>query len=198
MTMLPVTLWHGTSGHLLTLIEQHGLGGMDVMESWRVLPFLKWAFPKLQFDDRSFGDDDFLDLLSIRAAVNGGAAGMNFVYGDVYAAGGLQKASTYAQTAPELLSFVRTVVKIADRRGLALVRTELGGYPEIDKFLRLDPKPVVLELSAVPMSSVTLERGGALSSSLFENDSVSQISLAQTGFRICANIPFSDIKVLEL
>ena len=195
--MFPHTLWHGTSAHLLPLIEEQGLGGRDLMADWRVMEFLQRAFPRLGFDNQDYSDPDCMELLPIRAAVRGGAAGMNFVYGDLYAAGGYAKAAFYAQTAPELLSFVRTVVEVANRRKLSAISDELPNYPEIEEFLSLDLAPVVLKLPPVPMTSVRSEDGGEIPFDVIANSPASEALISQCAFRVDAVIPLSDIEVLN-
>lgn len=193
--MFPHTLWHGTSAHLLPLIEEHGLGGRNVMADWRVMEFLQRAFPLLGFDDQNYSDPDYMDLLPIQAAVRGGAAGMNFVYGDVYATGGYDKAAVYAQTAPELLSFARTVVEVAHRRELTAIPNELANYPQIADFLNRDPTPVVLKLPPVPMSSLRNENGGDCPFDKFANGQVGEAMFSQWAFRVDAVIPLSELEV---
>lgn len=193
--MFPHPLWHGTSAHLLPLIEEHGLGGRNVMADWRVMEFLQWAFPLLGFDDRNYSDPDYMDLLPIQAAARGGAVGLNFVYGDVYATGGYYKAASYAQRAPELLSFARAVIDVANRRGLVAIPEELANYPEIAEFLSLDPAPVVLKLPPVPMSSLRSEDGGDCPFDIFVESGVEEAMLAQWTFRVDAVIPLSEVEI---
>lgn len=191
--MFPHPLWHGTSAHLLPLIEEHGLGGRNVMADWRVMEFLQWTFPQLGFDDQNYSDPDYMDLLPIQAAVRGGAAGMNFVYGDVYVTGGYDKAAVYAQTAPELLSFARTLVEVARRRELAAIPSELASYSEIAEFLTLDPAPVVLKLPPVPLSSLRSETGGEVPFEMFAEGGGGQVLLSQFAFRVDSVIPMTDL-----
>lgn len=198
MTIFRHALWHGTSAHLLPLIEEHGLGGRNMMADWRVMDFLQWAFAQLGFDDQNYSDPDYMDLLPIQAAVRGGAAGMNFVYGDVYATGGYDKAAVYAQTAPELLSFARTVVEAAQRIELTAIPNELAHYPEISEFLSLDPAPVVLKLPPVPMSSLRSEGGGDCPFDMFAEGRVGELLLSQFAFRVDAVIPLKEVEVLPL
>lgn len=196
--MFPHPLWHGTSAHLLPLIEEHGLGGRNVMADWRVMEFLQWAFPQLGFDDQNYSDPDYMDLLPIQAAVRGGAAGMNFVYGDVYATGGYDKAAVYAQTAPELLSFARTVVEVAHRRELTVIRDELANYRQIAEFLSLCPEPVVLKLPPVPVSSLRSEDGGDFPFDVLVDGASVKVLLAQWAFRVDAVIPLSELEILAV
>jgi len=196
--VFPHPLWHGTSAHLLPLIDKHGLGGHDVMADWRVMEFLQRAFPLLGFDDRNYSDPDYMDLLPIQAVIRGGAAGMNFVYGDLYVTGGYDKAAAYARAAPELLSFVRTVVDVAHRRELTAILDELANYPQIAKFLALDPAPVVLKLPQVPMSSLRSEGGGACTFEMFPEGVVGEALLAQFAFRVDAVIPLVEVEVLPV
>lgn len=196
--MFPHPLWHGTSAHLLPLIEEHGLGGRNVMAVWRVMEFLQWAFPLLGFDDQNYSNLDDVELLPIQAAVRGGAAGMNFVYGDVYVTGGYDKASEYAQTAPELLSFARTVVEVAQRKELTPITDRLANFPQIAEFLALAPAPVVLKLPPVPMSSLRSEDGGDCPFDMFAECGVGEALLAQFAFRVDGVIPMNEIEVFPL
>lgn len=191
--MFPHPLWHGTSAHLLPLIEEHGLGGRNVMADWCVMEFLQWSFAQLGFDDQNYSDPDYMDLLPIRAATRGGAAGMNFVYGDVYVTGGYDKAAAYAQTAPELLSFARTLVEVAQRRELTAITDRLANYRQIAEFLALDPAPVVLKLPPVPMSALRSEDGGDWPFDMFVESGVGEAMLAQWAFRVDAVIPMADL-----
>ena len=193
MTLFPHPLWHGTSAHLLPLIEEHGLGGRNVMADWRVMEFLQWSLAQLGFDDQNYSDPDYMELLPIRAATRGGAAGMNFVYGDLYVTGGYDKAAAYARTAPELLSFARTIVEIAHRRELTAIPDELANYPQIAEFLSLDPAPVVLKLPPVPMSSLRTEKGGDIPFELFAEGVVGEEMLSPWAFRLDAVIPMADL-----
>jgi hypothetical protein len=198
MTQFPFPLWHGTSAYLLPAIREHGLGGRNLMAQWRVMDFLERAFPQVGVDENDFHDPDILDLMPIRAAINGGAAGMNFEYGSVYVAGGYDKAAAYAQTAPELISFVRILLEVAKRRGLTSVSDGLEDFPEVREFLKLEPKPVVLKLSPVLMAHVQNERGEKITvpqdamHSLGKNQFWSQV-----GFRLTEVIPFERIEVID-
>jgi hypothetical protein len=197
VTMFPHTLWHGTSAHLLPMIDKYGLGGRNVLAGWRVMEFLQWAFPQLGFDDQNYSDPDYLELLPIQAAARGGADGMNFVYGDVYATGGYDKAASYAQTAPELLSFARTVVEVAERKGLESIADGLKRYVQVADFLNGEPKPVVLKLPPVPISSVRMERGGDVPIDMLADSPVLDELISQLAFRVEAVIPLSEIEVLD-
>ncbi len=196
--MFPHTLWHGTSAHFLPLIEEHGLGGRNVMSDWRVMDFLRWAFPQLGFDDQDYTDPGYGDLIAIKAAARGGAVGMNFEYGDVYAVGGYDRAADYARTAPELLSFVRTVVEVANRNKINTILGELANYPKIKEFLSLDPAPVVLKLPPISMSSLRSEDGGDCPFDLFVDGPVGDALLSQFAFRVEAAIPLNQMEVLTV
>lgn len=196
--MFPHPLWHGTSAHLLPLIEEYGLGGFNVMADWRVMEFLQWSLPQLSFDDQNYTDPDYMDLLPIQAAARGGATGMNFVYGDVYVTGGFEKAASYAERAPELLSFARKVVEVAHRRGLISITDELANYPQVARFLKFDPEPIVLKLPLVPMSSLRSEDGGDCPFDMFAEGEVGKAMLSQWAFRMDAIIPTTDLVAISV
>lgn len=198
MKLFPLTLWHGTSAHLLPLIREHGLGGRNVMADWRVMDFLEWAFPQVGVAEYDFHDPDYLDLLPIRAAVDGGAAGMNFEYGSVYVAGGYDRAADYAQSAPELISFVRILLDVAGRREMPSISDGLERFPELHQFLRQEPRPIVLKLPPTPMALIRDERGGPL----LMPEQILEVSAdspewSQAGFRIAAVVPFEGIEVID-
>jgi hypothetical protein len=197
MNNFPLTLWHGTSAHLLPTIKEHGLGGRNIMQDWRVMAFLQWALHFVDVDDTDFAHPDYIPLLSVKAAAKGGAAGMNFEYGDVYVAGGFDKAADYSLNAPELMSLARTVLDISDRRGVGEVRDGLADYPEIRDFLALEPSPVVLKLPPVPKDMVKSERGGDVPFLNRLGDERANIRLAQLGFRLTSVVPFNEIEVID-
>jgi hypothetical protein len=198
MKLFPFTLWHGTSAHLLPTIKEHGLGGRHVMAEWGVMDFLKWAFPQIGVAEYDFDDPDCMELMPIRSAVNGGSAGLNFEYNSVYLAGGYDKAADYAQTAPELVSFVRTIQQVAERRGIHSISRGLADYPELTEFLKLDIKPVVLKLPPLPQTLIQNERGGpAGMPSASDDGGVNMHLWSQIAFRLTEVIPFQGIEVID-
>lgn len=198
MTLFRHTLWHGTSAHLLPLIEEHGLGGRNVMADWHVMEFLQRSFSQLGFDDRNYSDPDYMELLPIHAATRGGAPGMNFEYGDVYVTGGYDKAASYAQTAPELLSLARSVVEVAHRRNFTTISDELANFPDISEFLSLDPAPVVLKLPPIRMSSLRSEEGDDCPFELFADGPVADALISQFAFRVDEVVPLNKMEVLTV
>jgi hypothetical protein len=168
------------------------------MEEWGVMEFLKRALPQVGVDENDFHDPDILDLMPIYAAVKGGAAGMNFEYGSVYVAGGYDKAAIYAQTAPELISFVRILLEVAERRGLTSVSEGLEDFPEVRDFLKLEPKPVVLKLPPVPMAHIQSERGEKITVPQDAKHSLGKNQFwSQVGFRLIEVVPFDKIEVVD-
>jgi hypothetical protein len=197
MTDFPLTLWHGTSAHLLPTIKEYGLGGRNVMADWRVMDFIQSAVPFVDVADGDFGHPDYVPLMSVKAAAKGGADGMNFEYGDVYVAGGFQKAADYSLNSPELMSLVRTVLDISDRRNVGAVRDRLADYPELRDFLALEPSPIVLKLPPVPANIVQNEGGGEVPLLERVGDKVTNIMFAQLGFRLTSVVPFDGIEVID-
>ena len=197
MNNFPLTLWHGTSAHLLPTIKEHGLGGRNIMQDWRVMDFIKWALPFVDVEDGDFGHHDYMPLMPVKAAAKGGADGMNFEYGDVYVAGGFDKAADYSLNAPELMSLAQTVLDIADRRDAGAVRDGLADYPEIRNFLALESSPVVLKLPPIPADMVRSERGGEVPLLDRVGDEVTSIIFAELGFRLTSVVPFDEIEVID-
>ena len=195
MKFFPLTLWHGTSAHLLPTIEEHGLGGRNVMQDWRVMEFIQWALPLNDVED--LAHPDYLLLLPIKAAAKGGAGGMNFEYGDLYVAGGFHKAADYALKAPELMSFVQTLLDVADDRGVDAVREGLAEFPEIRDFVSLAPRPVVLKLPPIPVGMVELEKGGAIPMLDKMAADPTSVLFAQIAFRLKTVVPFDEIEVID-
>lgn len=198
MSIFPFTLWHGTSAHFLPMMEEHGLGGHNPMADWRVLEFLTVAMEILDVADDDFNHPDIMELMPIMSAVKGGANGMNFEYGDVYVAGGCEKAADYAINAPELISFVRTVLDVDDRIGAGLVRDGLPDYPELAKFLGLKPKPVVLKLPPLLLSLFQTEKGGVVQFPTNFNYEARKAFYSQMAYRLTTTIPFEGVEVVDV
>jgi len=198
MSLFPFTLWHGTSAHFLPMMKEHGLGGSNPMADWRVMDFLADALKILDVAEDDFAHPDILDLQPIMAAVKGGAAGLNFEYGDVYVAGGYDKAAYYASIAPELVSFVRTVLEVANRRGDSSVREGLSVYARLEAFVGLAPKPIVLKLPPLPLSLFQDERGGEVQFPANFTGEVSEAFYSQMAYRLTTVIPFEGIEVVEV
>jgi hypothetical protein len=196
--MFPFTLWHGTSAHLLPTIQKHGLGGRYPMADWRVLDFLTLALKILDVADDDFNHPDIMELMPIMSAVKGGAIGMNFEYGDVYVAGGCHRAADYAMNAPELISFVRTVLEIADRQGDTSVRDGLSGHTELVEFLGFEPRPVVLKLPPLPLSLFQNEKGGLVQFPSNFNYEARKAFYSQMAYRLTTTIPFEGIEVVDV
>jgi hypothetical protein len=198
MSMFPFTLWHGTSAHFLPMMEEHGLGGQNPMADWRVLEFLTVAMEILDEADDDLNHPDTLELMPILSAVKGGANGMNFEYGDVYVAGGCHRAADYAMNAPELISFVRTVLEVGDRRGDCSVRNGLSGHAELVKFLGFKPRPVVLKLPPLPLSLFQEEDGGEVHFPTNFNYEADKVLYSQMAYRLTTTIPFEGIEVVDV
>lgn len=122
---------------------------------------------------------------------------MNFEYGHVYVAGGYHKAADYALNAPELMSFARTVLEVADRRRDGSLRSGLSDYPQLAEFLSLEPKPVVLKLPPVPMSVVEAEKGGEVQFPADTTNEVGNAFYSQMAYRVTSTIPFDEIEVFD-
>lgn len=198
MTLFPHHLYHGTSAHLLPFIEEHGLGGRNLMSEWRVMEFLRLAFPALRYDPNNFNDPDHTVKSIIWKTLEGGGAGMNFEYGDLYATGGYDRAARYASYGPELIDFVRKSLEIADGFGDADVRTALEDFPEIGNFIEKPQSPVVLKLPLLPKSLIEDENGGKIDFDLITDPDFGDDLLAQWSFRVKAMIPLSEIEVLDV
>ncbi len=195
MSMFPFTLWHGTSAHLLPTIKEHGLGGRNVMEDWRVIDFLKWAWEIV--GDAYDNHYDDLDLFVIKSAIGGTATHMNFEYGDVYVAGGFHKAADYSLNSPELMSFVKAIMEAADRIQESSLRNGLSNYPEIAEFLSLAPKPVVLKLPPMPMSAIASEKGGEVQFPSDPTNGAAKAFYSQMAYRVTSVVPFDGIEVFD-
>ena len=197
MKIFPITLWHGTSAHLLPMIKEHGLGGRNAMEDWRVMEFITLSLSLIGAAQDRFTVEDDIELMPIRAAARGGAEGMNFEYGDVYVAGSYEKAADYALSAPEQISFTKTLVEVANRHGILTVKDLLADFPNVAAFLKFDRKPVVLKLPPLRSEMVQLEGGGAVPDYLCESNTSKDIVLRQFGFRLASPIPFEGIEVFD-
>ncbi len=161
------------------------------------MDFIQWALPLVDVDETDFAHPDYLRLMPIKAAAKGGAGGMNFEYGDVYVAGGFHKAADYALNAPELMSFVPTLLDVADDRGVDAVRDGLAEFPEIKEFISLEPRPVVLKLPPVPADMVMSEKGEAVPLLDRMRDDPNSAVCAQLGFRLTTVVPFDAIEVID-
>ncbi len=197
MTLFPHHLYHGTSAHLLPFIEEHGLGGRNLMGEWRVMDFLRLTFPALRYDPYNPSDPHYLDKGMIRKTLEGGAAGMNFEYGDLYATGGYDRAARYAGYGPELIDFVRKSVEVADGYGVSDVRRALEDFPEIGEFIGKPQSPIVLKLPLLPKSVLEEEDGGSVDFDFITDPDHIDAILPQWSFRVEAVIPFHEIEVLE-
>jgi len=198
MTYFPRTLWHGTSAHLLPMIKKHGLGGRNAMSQLRIMDFIQEAFPHVGFDDTDFSNPDYMDLLPVQAAVRGGATGMNFEYGDLYVTGGYHKAAIYAQSAPELVSFAKTIIEIGRRESNNAIEDALADFPDAKDFLGLSYAPIVLKLPKLPIDRVEDERGCPLTFSDMLEDRVSEAKMSQRAFRVKGVVPFNELEVIEV
>ena len=198
MKYFPSALWHGTSAHMLPMIKEHGLGGRNALEEFRILDFMREAFPHLGFDDNDYSNPDYCDLLPVRAAVQGGANGMNFEYGDIYVTGGFDKAAMYARRAPELVSLAKNIVEIGRRDGIDEIENALRAYPQAKELLELSYAPVVLKLPKMSLDRIEDEHGGkpfvpgALDGKAYE------MLVSQLAYRVKGVVPFEELEVFEI
>ena len=199
MTLFPHPLWHGTSAHLLPMIEEYGLGGRNVMAEWRVMDFLAEVFPQLNYNRFDYSDPDHNKKMLINACLQRTNAGMNFLYGHLYVAGGYARAASYASYAPELISYVFWALDMADRYGLPMIRDRLSAFPEIAAFVEQPPKPVVLKLPLVPLLALEDEKGGPIMPLLWDEDpAVASILLDQSSFRLNTVIPLREVELIYI
>ena len=199
----PGTLFHGTSAHLLPMIKEHGLGGKNIMQDWKVMSFLKWAYPYIKYDEYDYSYHHHSELSLIKASIteNRNPQAMNFEYGDLYVVGGRQKAESYAKTAPELLCFVKNLIDIAEEQNVLIIKEELQNFSKIMNFISLPPKPIVIELPRVLMKDLEDENGGSPYTMVMPNlnPEVQNVILDQEAFRLKKTIPFSEItKIYDL
>jgi len=184
----PVTLWHGTSAHLLPIIKQHGLGGQNILAEWKVMEFLKWTYKNLdKGEPNDYAHNDYGDLMTIRFALDDNKK--NFEYGDLYVTGQYRKAESYSRRAPELLDLVRLAVNIARRQNKSIVEQKLESYDKIKNFLSLPAKPIVIELPPILLTNLKRENGSHLINELKLNMHYLEIE----SFRLNTIISFNDI-----
>ena len=184
----PVTLWHGTSAHLLPFIKQHGLGGQNILSEWKVMEFLKWTYKNLdKGEPNDCAHPDYGDLMTIRFALDDNKK--KYEYGDLYVTGQYRKAESYSKRAPEILDLVRLAVNIARRQNKSIVEQKLESYDKIKSFLCLPSQPIVLELPPILLTNLKMEDESQLINELRHNRHYMEAG----SFRLNAIIPFKDI-----
>lgn len=194
----PIDLWHGTSKHLLPSIEKHGLGGIDLMGNWGVISFLREVFPHLGYTDGNFNDPHYLSLIAMNAALEQRKGHMNFQYGDLYAAGSLEKAQSWAKQAPEQMHFAKLAMEIGRERAKTKIDAILDGYPEIRNFIAKEPFPIVLKLPKLSFDRICDESGGDPYFVEEIGSAVANVTNSQLGFRVKGVIPFDQIDVYKV
>ena len=184
----PVTLWHGTSAHLLPFIKQHGLGGQNILAGWEVMEFLKWTYNNLdKGKPNDYAHPDYGDLMTIQFALDDNKK--KYEYGDLYVTGQYRKAESYSKRAPEILDLVRLAVNIARRQNKSIVEQKLESYDKIKSFLCLPSQPIVLELPPILLTNLKMEDESQLINELRQNRHYMEAG----SFRLNAIIPFKDI-----
>jgi hypothetical protein len=191
-------LWHGTSAHLLDEIEKHGLGGKNLVRDWRVLEFLQLTFPLCEFDQNNFNDPDYGELLCISSAALQKNEHMNFQHGQLYATGGFDKAASYAQRAPEILDFVKILLRVGESRNIPKIKNILTNFPEISEFVLKEQKPVVLKLPKIDSNLIRNEKGGEYLFFDKVSDDIKVRIHEQSAYRINCVIPFSEIEIINV
>jgi hypothetical protein len=163
--LIPVPLYHGTSTLFIEGILQHGLGGMNPIQEWKVLEFARAIAPlvKQHYEVRGHRllvqANTFVQYMVAQTCSPGG---FNYQHGQAYVSPLEKTAVRYVshnRYGSELLSrtlfFLQHLcMDVPD----ALTSLEQE-YPDMFEKLDINPAPLLLRIDNVPVDSVLTEYG---------------------------------------
>ena len=157
-----VPLYHGTSTLFLNGILEHGLGGWNPIQEWRVIEFARELLPHIH---QHLGPDDALmqKICSFGLMANQVSAGLNYQHGNVYLSPSRSQAIGYTiskRWGSELLSYSLDFLDELVRRNVPEV---CGGlyqrWKHIFALLEVHAAPLLVETRGLREADLLLERG---------------------------------------
>ena len=154
---LALPLFHGTSSIFIESIRQHGLGGVNPIQQYDVVPFMQRLFERCQ--RRLAGSREW----EIKANIIGAIAqqevkGFNFRHGATYLTPARYVAARYAcsnRLGSEAISEAAECLLLLPDED----RTELRRHP-VAQLFDARHEPIVIRVESVPVSYLRTEYGG--------------------------------------
>jgi hypothetical protein len=149
MSLLPFSLYHGTSTLFLKDIIESGLGGVDPVEKWKILEFAKAIAPIV--NEHLSSDDNFMvKANTFMHMVNQTSSHSNYQHGDTYLSPSMDTAVRYASNkryGSEILTYSLDFLEELIRRDIGEGIDDLyQKYPRLFGFLDISPAPLIIEV----------------------------------------------------
>jgi hypothetical protein len=161
---LKLPLYHGTSIYYWPSIQSHGLGGINIVEAWRLIPLLEDALTILRAVRHPDVQNEVrlrLPLLETMAAQRVSGGGFNFRHGSVYVTLCAWKAVSYGGRGfgSELVGQVAETLDLLARTRPDAEANLLSKYPELAEARSAEHRPVLIRLDNVHISRLRGENG---------------------------------------
>jgi hypothetical protein len=198
-------MYHGTSTLFLRGILEHGLGGKNPIEEWRVLNFAQEILP-LAERHPSHIKAFTLKIGSFKRMTEQFSEHWNFQHGDTYLSPSRSTAIRYASNnryGSELLTYSLDFLRgLLDREVPGVDSEIFRRHPHIFHKLDVSPAPVLIEIDGIPKSALRSEHGEDPSTAIKELEMAMakhpesiEDYCQQTNFRLRAPIPAERLKI---
>ena len=199
-----VPLYHGTSSLFLSGILEHGLGGWNPIEEWRVVDFAKELLPYVH---QNLGSDQrwMVKISSFGMMADQLCAGMNYQHGHVYLSPSRSQAIGYTiskRWGSELLSFSLDFLDELTRREAPGVCDDLyQRWRHIFELLQVPAAPLLIETRGLTEADLVLERGEPVGHYLqtiirsYRRESMNPYNIPGACFRLQTVVPASRLRI---
>ena len=162
--LFALPLYHGTSTYFWPSINQHGLGGFNIVANWRLLPMLSKTIDLIKATKDQKAEHwlrlrwPHLKLIFAQGAYD---RGENWRHGDVYVTPSENRAVRYAIRGfgSELLGVVAQATGFLAAIDPDEATALLADYPEAAAALSAKHRPIVLALRGVSIDRLRSEKG---------------------------------------
>lgn len=199
-----IPLYHGTSSIFLAGILQHGLGGWNPIQEWRVVEFAQELLPHVH---RHLGSDErwMVKISSFGMMANQLRVGLNYQHGDTYLSPSRSQAIGYTiskRWGSELLSFSLDFLDELTRRDVPEVCEGIyQRWKHIFDLLQVNAAPLLVETRGLTETDLVLERGEPVGDylqrirQLHREGTMNPNNMAGSCFRLQTVVPAAKLRI---
>ncbi len=153
-----ISLYHATSKHFLGSIENHGLGGINIITEWGI----DKAFHRLfQLCDEHFSNEWGSERRIYKEMLEQVVKHMNFRHGSVYLTPSWRTASNYAENryGSEYVSYAIKLLDKLEKNNFNFNENDRQNLSKCLEMKKLSFAPVILEISNIAVDYTQSEQG---------------------------------------
>ena len=155
-----IDVYHGTSTLFLKSILDFGLGGINVIEKWKVLDFANFIY---SLCEKKISDTQLFERsgFSFKSMCEQKNEGMNFQHGDVYVSGNIDVAVRYTvpkRFGSELLSYALEFLSEMYYRDIDL-KEVYDFNPHLFNLMKTIHSPLIVKIPNVHITDLSNDKG---------------------------------------